>query len=77
MKPEQAFAMLVERVGAFHPVPAKFDEGELASWPAKAVASMKDGIKEKDSDKMAMKSYADKLSAEEIDALATYTLGLK
>lgn len=44
---------------------------------AKAVASMKDGIKEKDSDKMAMKSYADKLSAEEIDALATYTLGLK
>jgi len=44
---------------------------------AKAVASMKDGIKEKDSDKMAMKSFADKLSAEEIEALADYSLAFK
>ena len=44
---------------------------------AKALASMKDGVKEKDSDKMAMKSYADKLSAEEMDALATYALSFK
>lgn len=41
MKPEQAFAVLVERVCAFHPAPVRFDEGELAGWPAKAVAPMK------------------------------------
>jgi mono/diheme cytochrome c family protein len=44
---------------------------------AKAVAAIKDGVKEKDSDKMAMKAYADKLSAEEIDALADHSMSFK
>lgn len=44
---------------------------------AKAVASMKDGIKEEGSDKMAMKSYSEKLSEAEIDALADYSLAFK
>lgn len=44
---------------------------------AKAVAAIKDGVKEKDSDKMAMKAYADKLSAAEIDLLAEYSLSFK
>jgi cytochrome c553 len=43
----------------------------------KAIDSMKKGIKEKDSDKMAMKSYADKLSDAEIEALADYSLTFK
>ena len=44
---------------------------------AKAVESMKNGVKAKDSDKLVMKSFADKLSAAEMDALADYTLKLK
>lgn len=49
-----------------------------AAWPrAKMVEAIRDGVKEKDSDKMAMKSYADKLSAEEMDALATYSMSFK
>ena len=44
---------------------------------AKAVEDITKGIKEKDSDKMAMKAYAEKLSAAEIEALADYTLTLK
>jgi cytochrome c553 len=43
----------------------------------KAIESMKNGIKEKDSDKMAMKSYSDKLSDAEIEALADYSLTFK
>jgi cytochrome c553 len=43
----------------------------------KAIDAMKNGVKEKDSDKLAMKSYADKLSDAEIQALADYTLALK
>lgn len=44
---------------------------------AKALASMKDGIKEEGSDKLAMKSYSDKLSDAEMDALADYSLAFK
>lgn len=44
---------------------------------AKAIASMKDGVKEEGSDKMAMKSFTEKLSAEEIEALADYSLAFK
>lgn len=44
---------------------------------AKAVAAIKDGVKEKDSDKMAMKAYAEKLSAAEIEALADHSLAFK
>lgn len=41
MKPEQAFAVLVERVAAYHPLPARFDEEELAQWPRAAVSALK------------------------------------
>ncbi len=44
---------------------------------AKVVTAIKDGVKEKDSDKMAMKAYADKLSAAEIEALADYSMAFK
>lgn len=39
--------------------------------------SMTKGVKAKDSDKMVMKAYTDKLSAAEIEALTDYTLALK
>lgn len=44
---------------------------------AKTIAAIKDGVKEKGGDKMAMKGYAEKLSAAEIEALADFTLALK
>jgi len=44
---------------------------------AKALESMKNGVKQKDSDKLAMKSYSDKLSAAEMDALAKHALSFK
>lgn len=44
---------------------------------AKAIEDITKGIKEKDGDKLAMKAYGEKLSKEEIEALADYTLGLK
>lgn len=43
----------------------------------KAVAAIKDGVKEEGSDKFSMKPYADKLSAAEIDALAAHSLSFK
>jgi cytochrome c553 len=43
----------------------------------KAIDAMKNGVKEKDSDKMAMKSYSEKLSDAEIQALADYSLAFK
>jgi len=39
--------------------------------------SMTKGVKAKDSDKLVMKAYSDKLSADEIQALTDYTLALK
>lgn len=39
--------------------------------------SMTKGVKAEDSDKLVMKSYSEKLSAEEIQALTDYTLSLK
>ena len=44
---------------------------------AKALESMKNGVKEEGSDKLAMKSYSEKLSAAEIDALADYAIAFK
>jgi len=44
---------------------------------AKALESMKNGVKAKDSDKLVMKSYADKLSPAEMDALAKHALSFK
>jgi len=43
----------------------------------KVEESMTIGVKAKDSDKMVMKSYKDKLTPEEIKALTDYTLALK
>lgn len=40
-------------------------------------ASMTKGVKATDSDKLVMKAYDDKLSAEEIQALTDYTLAIK
>ena len=44
---------------------------------AKAIESMKNGVKEEGSDKLAMKSYSEKLSAAEIEALADHVLAFK
>ena len=44
---------------------------------AKALDSMKIGVKEVGTDKVVMKPYADKLSAAEIEALADYSLAFK
>lgn len=44
---------------------------------AKAADTIKNGVKEKDSDKMAMKAYSDKLSDAEVQALADYVMALK
>ena len=44
---------------------------------AKVVDAMKNGVKAKEGDKLAMKAYADKLSAAEIEALADFTMALK
>jgi cytochrome c553 len=44
---------------------------------AKALEAMKNGIKEEGSDKLAMKSYVEKLSAPEMDALADHALSFK
>jgi mono/diheme cytochrome c family protein len=43
----------------------------------KVVDSMKKGVKGDEGDKLVMKSYADKLSDAEIQALTDYTLSLK
>jgi cytochrome c553 len=43
----------------------------------KAVEAIKNGVKEKDSDKMAMKAYSEKLSQAEIEALADHSLSFK
>ncbi|MFN2374955.1 MAG: cytochrome c [Candidatus Binatia bacterium] len=40
-------------------------------------ASMTKGVKASDGDKLVMKAYNDKLSAEEIQALTDYTLAIK
>ena len=43
----------------------------------KAIDAIKNGVKAKDSDKMVMKSYSDKLSQAEIEALADHSLAFK
>lgn len=43
----------------------------------KVIESIRDGIKAKDSDKMAMKAYSKKLSEEEIAVLADYAMAFK
>jgi mono/diheme cytochrome c family protein len=49
-----------------------------AAWPrAKMLEAIRDGVKEKDSDKMAMKGYAEKLTPAEIEALTDYSLAFK
>ena len=49
-----------------------------AAYPrAKMVEAIKDGVKEKDSDKLAMKGYAEKLTPAEIEALADYSMAFK
>lgn len=49
-----------------------------AAWPrAKAIEAIRDGVKEKGSDKFAMKGYAEKLTPAEIEALADYSLAFK
>lgn len=44
---------------------------------ASAVDSMKNGVKGEDGDKLVMKAFTDKLSEEEIQALADYSLSFK
>lgn len=51
-------------------VKAKLDKTKVAD-------SMKKGVKADDSDKLVMKSYSEKLSEAEIQALTDYTLSLK
>lgn len=43
----------------------------------KALDSMKNGVKAKDSDKLVMKSFSEKLSAEEMEKLAEHSLSFK
>lgn len=43
----------------------------------KAVAAIRDGVKEEGSDKMAMKGYSEKLSAAEIEVLADHSMAFK
>jgi mono/diheme cytochrome c family protein len=44
---------------------------------AKAIEAITKGVKEEGSDKLAMKSYSEKLSKEEIEALADHSLSFK
>ena len=44
---------------------------------AKVVDSMKNGVKGEDGEKLVMKSYSEKLSDAEIQALADFTMALK
>jgi len=44
---------------------------------SKVIAAIKDGVKEEGSDKMAMKPYAEKLSAAEIETLADHSMAFK
>jgi mono/diheme cytochrome c family protein len=52
-------------------------EVKAALTKEKAVEAIRVGVKEKDSDKMAMKGYSDKLSDAEIQALAEHSLSFK
>lgn len=42
-----------------------------------AIKAIREGVKVKDSEKMAMKAYAEKLTAPEIEALADHSLAFK